>query len=301
MNRRDAACWAFGPPGAETVVRDAELLLAHLPVFLAGWPFRRVADGEGLAPAIAVAERAGGEIVVTTGGAGGAETVFADAFEAANGLAGALVAGFVRQSELLAVDAGSALVGRGLAVLLGGPLSGKSSVALHLAAAGYRLFGARRLALRLAPEAPPAGLCLGLTPRVRLPLPPDCGARFRDYVESFTEIRGPTAAWLKLWEGEAAGFMEEAPLAAFVLLERAESGPCRLVPAPAPDIADAVAAGGGSPPAAGAAPAEVASSRVAGYRLTFSSSREAAAALIAALRERDGAGSTGGAATSAAR
>jgi hypothetical protein len=297
MSRRDPACWAFGPPGAGTLVRNAELLLAHLPVFLAGWPFRRVAEDEGLEPAIAVAERAGGEIAVTTGGA---ESVFADAFKAANGLAGALVAGFVRRSGLLAVDAGSAQVGRGLAVLLGGPLSGKSSIALHMAAAGYRLFGAHRLALRLTPAGPPAGLCLGLTPRVRLPLPPDCGARFRDYVESFTEIRGPTAAWLKLWEGEAAGFMEDAPLAAFVLLERGESSPCSLTPAPAPDVAAALAAAGCSPPAAGAALAEVAS-RVPGYRLSFSSSREAAAALVAALRERDRAGSTGGAATSAAR
>ena len=296
MNRRDPACWAFGPPGAETVVGNAELLLAHLPVFLSGWPFRRVADDEGLQPAIAVAERAGGEIAVTTGGTAGGYSVFAHAFEAANGLAGALVTGFVRRSGLAAVDAGSAQVGRGLAVLLGGPQSGKTSLALHMAAAGYRLFGAHRLALRLAADGPPAGLCLGLTPRVRLPLPPDCGARFRDYVEAFTEIRGPAAAWLKLWEGEAAGFMEDAPLAAFVLLEREESGPCGREPAP--DLAAALAAAGGSAAAAGAALSGAASG-VPCYRLTFSSSREAAAALAATLRDRSD--STAGAATSAAR
>jgi hypothetical protein len=294
-----AACWAFGPPGTEIPVRNAEALLAHLPVFLAGWPFRRIDDAGVFGAAIEIEERSAGRIAVRFDGRSGVETVFGNEFEAADGLADALVTGYVlRNKGLACLRAGSAQLGRGLVVLLGEAQSGKSSVALHMAAAGYRLFGEDRLAVRLAPEGMGAGICLGLTPKVRLPLPPDCGARLREYVDSFTEIRDDSTAYLKLWEGEAAGFPEEAPIAAIVVLEREKAGPCRLAPAMPADIVPALIDNCLAPDTDALVPPLTGlASRVAGYTLRFSSSREAASALLAALRDRP----TGDAATSTVR
>ena len=121
-------------------------------------------------------------------------------------------------------------------------LWGKSSVALHMAAAGYRLFGDDRLAVRMGDGGAAAGLCLGLTPKVRLPLPADCDRRFAEYVDSFTEIRDEAAAYLKLWEGEAAVFLEQSPIAAFVILNRAEAGACAMVSASRPAVVKALLA-----------------------------------------------------------
>jgi hypothetical protein len=50
-------------------------------------------------------------------------------------------------------------------------------------------------------KGPPAAEGLGLMPKVRLPLPRDCGPRFAEYVEAFTEIQGDDAGYLKLWAG----------------------------------------------------------------------------------------------------
>jgi hypothetical protein len=280
--------WAFGPPETEITVRNAELLLAHLPVFLAGWPFRRLGGAGQEAAEIDVARRRDGPIAVTLYGPGGNEALFDDAFAAADGLAGALIARLVvRRPDMICFHAGSARVGPGLVVLLGDSLAGKSSVALQMAAAGYRLFGDDRLAVRLAEGRPPAGTCLGLTPKVRLPLPPDCGERFAEYVDAFTEMRDDEAAYLKLWEGEAAGFGEDAPLAALVILDRRETGPCALTPASRSEIVRALLLNCFSPhiDAQALVPAMTAlATRIGGHRLQFSSSREAASALAAAVR-----------------
>ena len=85
-------------------------------------------------------------------------------------------------------------------------------------------------------------MCLGLTPKVRLPLPADCGPRFAEYIESFTEIRDEEVAYLKLWDGEAAAFLEQAPLAAFVILNRNGAGACTLDPVSRPAIVKALLA-----------------------------------------------------------
>lgn len=213
--------WAFGPPDKEIRVGNAELLLAQLPIFLGGWPCRRLDDADDGEMHIKIIERPDKRIEVNLTGSGAHKTVFENEFAAADGLANALVAAFVsRHADTFCLHAGSARLGPGLVVLLGDSLAGKSSVALHMAAAGYRLFGEDRLAVSMGDGGTAIGLCLGLTPKVRLPLPADCGRRFAEYVESFTEIRDDATAYLKLWEGEAAVFLEQAPIAAFVILNR---------------------------------------------------------------------------------
>ena len=280
--------WAFGPPDTEVLVGNAELLLAQLPFFLSGWPCRRLDDSDERGMDINIVERPDKRFEVNLTGPGALDSVFENEFDAADGLASALVAAFVaRQTGTLCLHAGSAQIGAGIVVLLGDSMAGKSSVALHLAAAGYRLFGDDRLAVRLGDGAEAAGLCLGLTPKVRLPLPNDCGTRFQEYVDSFTEIRDEGAAYLKLWEGEAAVFQDQAPITTFVVLNRSDAGGSALLPAPRPAILKALLAQCFAPQMSTEAlvPALTGlASGAAGFELNFSNSGDAAALLTATLR-----------------
>jgi hypothetical protein len=278
--------WAFGPPETEIRVGNAETLLAHLPFFLSGWPCRRLDDADCGDLDIKIVERPDKKIVIDLTGPGALKTLFENEFDAADGLASALVAAFIaRQAGTLCFHASGAQFGPGLVVLLGDSLAGKSSVALHMAAAGYRLFGDDRLAVRTGDGGEAMGLCLGLTPKVRLPLPDDCGKRFVDYVDSFTEIRDDSTAYLKLWEGEAAVFMEQSPIAAFVILKRAEAGACAIAPASRPAILKALLAQCFATQIKAQDLMPDLASSVAGYELGFSNSADAAALLTATLRD----------------
>ena len=288
-SRSDQALWSFGPDEAAITVRNADVLLAHLPLFLTGWPVRRLTARADEPADIDIVQQADDRLLVVRRGAGADEQIFDDEFNAANGLAGALVAAYVaRQPDKVCFHASSAKVGPGLVVLLGDTFAGKSSVALHLAASGFRLFGDDRLAVSVGETGAPIAQCLGLTPKIRLPLPDDCGPRFAEYIESFTEIRDDSAVYLKLWEGEAAVFLEQAPVTAFVILERSETGPCALLPATRPEIAKTLLSSCFSPhiETTSLVPAMTRqASAASGHRLTFSSSREAASLLAATLRD----------------
>jgi len=193
------------------------------------------------------------------------------------------------------------VVNGGLTLLLGGTAADRSGVALQLTAAGYRLFGDDRLGVELSGDGGAHGLCLGLMPRVALPLPADCGQRFAEFVDGYTEIRDERTIYLKLWEGEAAGFGETAPLAALVRLDRATAGPARLEPDSPAALAEALRAGSFAPQIAPARLAELLAAiagKCACYRLGFAGIREAAEAAAAGLR---GARATSGAATTPLR
>lgn len=289
---RPPSVWHFGPDDAPVRVAGAEALLAHLPVFLGGWPLRRVA---GPAPRCDVRVRTGpgGAIAVETLGPGGTVLDFDNEMDAANGLAGALVAEYVAaRADTVCLHAGSALVGAGLCVLLGASLAGKSSVAMQLAASGYRLFGDDRLAVRQGDDdAPAEGTCLGLQPKLRLPLPEDAGPALEGFVESYTEIRTGTAAYLRPWDTEAATFGDTAPLGALVALERGgeDDPPATLEPAPRAEIARALLSNVfAAHITAETLVTEMAglAGRVPGYRLRWTSSRAAARLLADALKTR---------------
>jgi hypothetical protein len=287
-----AALWSFGPEGFEILVRDADILLAHLPLFLTGWPFKRIVANAGKSADIDVVQQDDGKILIARHGIGADQQVFDEEFSAANGLASALVVAYIAlQEDKVCFHAGSAQLGSGLVVLLGDSFAGKSSVALHLASAGYRLFGDDRLAVSLDADGVPFGHCLGLSPKIRLPLPADCGPRFEEYIDSFTEIRDDGAAYLKLWEGEAANFLESAPVSAFVILERSDAGPCTVSPKTRPEIAKALIETCFSPniDTRSLVPAMTQmAANARGLALKFSSSREAAALLTKTIRGGEG-------------
>jgi hypothetical protein len=157
--RAEPGIWLFDPDRARISVKNAEAVLAHLPLFLAGWPLQRSESAAAAPCDIALRADTGGIVVAR---AGADEHRFAGAFEAANGLADALVSAFiVRDPRTICLRAAAAAIGRGLALFLGEP-DDRGGVALDLAVRGYTLFGDDRIGLRVVDAG--TGICLGLMP-----------------------------------------------------------------------------------------------------------------------------------------
>ncbi|NKB20480.1 MAG: hypothetical protein GKS01_08275 [Alphaproteobacteria bacterium] len=285
-----ASAWQFGPEEHLISVRNAEAVLVHLPLFLGGWPM------QGLGPApeqpydIDIVENSDGSMVIRLAGPGGNDMEMDDALDAANNFAGALIGAYIaRQSDTICLHASTALVGGGLVVLVGDSFSGKSTTSLQLACAGYRFFGDDRIAIRWDDESLPIGQCLGLMPKMRLPLPPDCGAAFAEYIEGFSELQDEEAAYLRLGDQEAAGFGEEAPIKALIALDRRDTGDSIFEEAPRPQLVKSLLSQVYAPHLAisNLVPSmNRLASLVPCFTLRFSNSREAAQMIAARFRER---------------
>ena len=278
--------WRIGDDDDPVLVENADAVLPYLPYYLAGWPIRWAGDGEGRTPDVRVSESADGIFRVTSRGPGGADFRFDNLYDAANGVAGALISVFVaRRADTICLHAGAALIGESLAIVIGDSFAGKSSVALHLAVLGNRFFGDDQIALTLGGD--PRGICLGLMPKVRTPLPEDCGDAFREFVEGYTAMEGDGSVYLKLWDGEAGTFGDSAPVRALVLLDRRPGADTEIAPVSRSELMKTLVSRAFAPHIDArdllnglAAVAD----GVALYRLRFSSSREAAALLSRTLR-----------------
>lgn len=282
--------WWIGPETDPILVENAETVMPYLPYYLAGWKISWAGDSAPRTADARVIEYPNGTFKVVSVGPGGADFTFNNPYDAANGLAGALISVFVsRDPTMICLHAGAARVGDGLVIVIGDSFAGKSSVALHLAVLGHRFFGDDQIAVTM--ENPSRGLCLGLMPKVRLPLPEDCGDAFREFVEGYTAMQGDEMAYLKLWEGEAGTFGETAPVRALVFLDRddieADPGMTELHAASRPELVKTMIG-------TAFAPHVPSSDLLAGltrladaadsYHLKFASSREAAALLSRVFR-----------------
>lgn len=281
--------WWVGPEDNPVLVENAEAVMPYLPYYMAGWPLKWAGSAAERAPDVQVIEHADGTFQVVSTGPGGSDFMFDNPYDAANGLAGGLISVFVsRDPQMVCLHAGAARVGDGLVVVIGDSFAGKSSVALHLAVLGNRFFGDDQIAVTLA--NPSHGMCLGLMPKVRLPLPEDCGDAFREFVDGYSSMQGEEMAYLKLWEGEAGTFGETAPVRALVFLDRAETGETHLRPASSPELVKTMVSAAFAPhiPSSGllAGLTRLADAAEA-YHLHFSSSRDAAALLSREFRSVD--------------
>lgn len=280
-----AGCWRIGLDDASVSVENADAVLAYLPYYIGGWPIRWD-EGGGGAPDVRITEDEDGIFHVISTGPGGADFEFDNPYDAANGLGGALISVSVaRRSDLICLHAGAAAIDGGLVIVIGDSFSGKSSVALHLTVLGNRFFGDDQIAVSLS--APSHGLCLGLMPKVRTPLPADCGEAFRQFIDGYTAMKGDDDIYLKLWDGEAATYGETAPVRALVFLDRRADGDSELSAATRPEMLKSLVAKAYAPHIA---PQDL----LAGlttladaadlHHLRYSSSRDAAALLSRTFR-----------------
>ncbi len=177
------------------------------------------------------------------------------AIEAANAVAGAATGAWVRSrpdwvqlhAAAVELDGGPDRTG-GLTLLLGASGAGKSTLALECAAAGHRLFGDDRIAVRLddcASGAGAVGTALGVGAKLRLPLPAHSSAPLRRLAASSTGFDGGSVAFLELPPALLAQPGCSAPLRRLLLVERSGDidgavaglgGEARLEPVEAPAV-----------------------------------------------------------------
>lgn len=183
-------------------------------------------------------------------------------FEAADVVAAALAALAVRRPGVILPHAAALESPAGLVLLIADTGGGKSTLALCLAAAGWRLFGDDRLGLRRAGEDS-IGIALGLAPKLRLPIPRSATA-----LAEFTAARRrrdwPNLAYLDLGPEDQAPAGAEAQVAACLLLDRGGGAPA-LEPAAPPRLVHFLAESAAAP---WLAPAEVLGAAVSHAGLT---------------------------------
>ena len=218
MGSDEHGFWKFGPHETPVTIKNAEALLAYLPYHLAGWDISWAGLSSTTDPDIYIEEYADGTISVSSYGRSDTDSLFENPYEAANGLAKKIVhVHTTRDQDTICLNAGAVEINGGLVVIVGDLFAEKSSVALHLSVLGYRLFGTEQIAISMGSD--PIGTCVGLMPKVRLPLPYDCGDAFREFVEGYSSMQNEEVAYLKLWDREAADFRESAPVSAIVFLD----------------------------------------------------------------------------------
>ncbi|MDP6689879.1 MAG: hypothetical protein QF384_10320 [Alphaproteobacteria bacterium] len=143
-----------------------------------------------------------------------------DGYTVANALIGALIAAYVAQGDgLTSIHAGAAAFGDGLVLLLGDNESGKSTFATVLAARGIKFFSDDRLILDFS-KSVPMGSSLAIAAKLRLPLPAEANAAYRDFVAENSILTWPEMAVLQLEAEQAAAFGESLPIRALVHLQR---------------------------------------------------------------------------------
>jgi hypothetical protein len=166
------------------------------------------------------------------------------AFEAADVAASALAASSVGGAGVILPHAAALQSPAGLVLLFADTMGGKSTLALTLVAAGWRLFGDDRLALRRA-EGRSIGTALGLAAKLRLPVPTSAWA-LAEFANRRIRARWPSRAYLALGPEEQARAGTAAAVAACLLLDRS-GGEARLELAQPAQLVHALAESAAAP------------------------------------------------------
>lgn len=153
---------------------------------------------------------------------------YVDAYEGIAGFFSELYIAFIAANpDLLCIHAAALQMGDGLFVFPASGKAGKSTLAVHGAAAGALLFTDDVLPIR---DSEGLGLSLGVSPRLRLPLPENVTADFRDFFAARDVLGNSYGAFVGLKPDEMASFGTTAPIAAIILPERIERGEASLEP-----------------------------------------------------------------------
>ncbi len=159
---------------------------------------------------------------------------YVDRYEAIAGFFAELYTAFIAANpELLCIHAAALKMGDGLFVFPASGKAGKSTLAVHGAAAGALLFTDDVLAIQ---DDAGLGVSLGVAPRLRLPLPANVTAGFRAFLDDRDVLGNGYGKFVGLRPGEMARFGATAPIAAIVLPERVERGAASLEPIGKSDV-----------------------------------------------------------------
>lgn len=127
------------------------------------------------------------------------------------------------------IHAGAAEIDGRLVLFVGDTMAGKSSLAIHLAAAGRRVFGDDRMIVAAPADAAPSAMALGLARKLRLPLPADFDPAATAYAKALgRDAGGGEVVYLRADPARTARFGERLPIAAIVMLDRRSGAPAAM-------------------------------------------------------------------------
>jgi len=143
-----------------------------------------------------------------------------------------LVRAYVEDANVLCLHCGAVEISGRLVVFPSWYRAGKSTLCARLAASGHRQFADDVLPVR--PDSGEA-LALGVSPRLRQPLPRAAGKAFRTYVDANQGPKDERYLYLALPPERHAPFGATAPIGAIVLLERDGGAKAELSAIPRPE------------------------------------------------------------------
>ena len=271
----DGIALAPAPGAAGLGVAAPRAVLSLLPLFLHRWQTMPEAGG---VPAVRCEQEKDGLAVIAPVLPGG-RYLAAGPLQAADVVASALAVLAVQGAGVILPHAAALESPAGLVLLLADTTGGKSTLALTLAAVGWRLFGDDRLGLCRERDGS-TGIALGLAPKLRLPLPHSAAALAK-FAAARTRRDWPNLAYLELRPEEQAAAGVQAPVAACLLLDRSGGAPA-LEPATPPQLVGPLAESAAAP---WLAPAEVLAAAVShaglpAFRLHYGEATEAVPLLL---------------------
>jgi len=128
---------------------------------------------------------------------------------------------FADHPNLLCLHTAVVHLDDGLLLFPGTYRAGKSTLSVHCAAAGFRLFSDDVLPVDGESSF---GIAPGILPRLRLPLPENSSTSFTEFVADHDGPRSDRYLYVDLDSDHLAPRGTEAPITAVVLLERIETG-----------------------------------------------------------------------------
>lgn len=196
---------------------DCRDLVDHFPVILPGWHIIEVP--ESVQPPILTLRLEGASYILE--GVWLDEPKYRkDRLAAICALVAELVRAYVNDdSKLLCLHGAAAVFAGKLVIFPNKYRAGKSILSACLAAANIKLFGDDVLPISLPDRC---GIAPGLAPRLRLPLPDNLNTQSRRFIEANTALKSEQYLYLDLKDGSLAARHSQAPIGAFVLLEREE-------------------------------------------------------------------------------
>ncbi len=208
----------FASPTRPVIVDAPQALLDLTRAQAPHWPEAQGADNAVHVTALTADD---GSVRFTASSYDAPDVVLPPGLLAANGLIGTVIGAFVAADpDWVCLHAAAVAIGqgdrRGLTVLLGDTMAGKSTLAMALAANGARLWCDDRLPLSRNMQ----GLALGLRPKLRLPLPDSAPAQFAAFVDAHGTAREGSMVYLALETETQAVFGEVLPVRRLITLER---------------------------------------------------------------------------------
>ena len=218
---------AFDGLSGPVALIDSDELAGCMAAVLRGWRFRELVDRDAPAPVITVRRFPKGYRIESLWRSSPAH--HKDRVDAACTLIVDLIwASIANDPSLLCLHGAAAEFGGRLVVFPTPYRSGKSTLAVYMAAAGVRLYADDVLPIKAGREL---GVAPGILPRLRLPLPKNASAAVLDFVDRRRGLGNRRYLYLDLRPDELASRGTEAPIGGFVLLNRDPKAPPGLAPA----------------------------------------------------------------------